>query len=272
MCLGHRDSDFESDEPQSAGDNVWGSMDGVGHEETEDGQFAGADEEVSTTREDIQLTLGMATQCLRALFRVGTLVRRVTPRDCFQRALQRSQSSFPAQFDTNYVLQKYPKLDSRDKQWLAARLGVANTKRRQFIKYSRDNAEPGFTEDLFVAKEEVSSKATTFDLPSAWYPSIELPGSTDREDDTISLMTASTTFDTEKSLKLPGLADLAPDDQSFECPICFTLQSFQTEKAWKYVPLQALGHGDLPIQPRFEMLNRRQGSCVPRPQSICMHC
>ncbi|KAM0258708.1 hypothetical protein ACHAQJ_003717 [Trichoderma viride] len=39
--------------------------------------------------------------------------------------------------------------------------------------------------------------------------------------------------DSSSNLTLPRLADVAPTLEPFECPICFTLQSFQREKSWR---------------------------------------
>ncbi|OTA55113.1 hypothetical protein K449DRAFT_338029, partial [Hypoxylon sp. EC38] len=171
-----------------------------------------------------------------------------SPRDRFQRALQHSESAFPAWFDVDYVRHKYPKLCRPNTQELAERLGSANAKRRQYIKYCRDHktrlgrvtdespAIPGGDleddlEDRTTAK--LSSKATTMlPLGSSELANLEL--NVADEEDAISYSTASTTFESTMSLALPSLGELSPDSQPFECPICFTLQSFRREKAWKY--------------------------------------
>ncbi|KAK7731898.1 hypothetical protein SLS63_005195 [Diaporthe eres] len=80
-----------------------------------------------------------------------------------------------------------------------------------------------------------SSKATTFAVPENLPPSEFLNLPVEAEDDSVSLVSASTAFNNDTSLRLPSLADLGPDGDYFECPICFTLQSFRMEKSWKYV-------------------------------------
>lgn len=203
--------------------------------------------------EQVTLLIDMMNECMKALFRIGILVRREATHDRFQRALQRSRFTFPELFDTNYVEQKHPKLRSRAGRGLAMRLGSANAKRRQFIKYGRDHRtrldvdldvhqenepEPQTTTlsiDLEARTEKLSSKATTFVKPGEHWNSDFLAPPTEDEDDSASLLTASTTFDdSKKSLKLVKLADLGPEGKHFECPLCFTLQSFRTEKAWRY--------------------------------------
>lgn len=199
--------------------------------------------EYTSKEEEAGSMLRMVSECLRALFRIGILVRKATPRDRFEIALQRSEYAFSAQFDINYVQERYPKLASKDSAWLASRLGCANSKRRQFINYVRDHRAKLDVEDSKVVAKTVmdaatvreSSKATTFVAPRDLSTSGFLQPSLDIEDDSLSLVSASTAFDNETSLRLPSLADLGPDGEYFECPICCTLQSFRSEKAWKYV-------------------------------------
>ncbi|KAG8162228.1 hypothetical protein KVR01_007993 [Diaporthe batatas] len=200
-------------------------------------------EEYTSKEEEADYILRMVSECLRALFRIGILVRKATPRDRFELALQRSEYAFSAQFDINYVRERYPKLASEDSDWLVSRLGFANSKRRQFINYARDHRAKLEVEDPTTVTNIVmdattvreSSKATTFVVPRDLSTSDFLQSSLDTsiEDDLTSLVSASTAFDHEASLRLPSLADMGPDGEYFECPICFTLQSFRTEKAWK---------------------------------------
>lgn len=192
-----------------------------------------------TSKEKASLILDMVSQCIKALFRIGILVRKASPRDRFERALQQSDFSFPAQFDTDYVEERYPKLRFKDMGFLASRLGGANAKRRQFIHYVRDHkARLEAAQDVhtmaYAITEKQSSKATTFVIPGDLSTFDRLdPSSLEKEDDLVSLVSASTAFDNERSLKLPSLAELSPDGEPFECPICFTLQSFRKEKSWK---------------------------------------
>lgn len=221
---------------------------------TPDDQIAEDDEGELSKDEQVTLLIDMMNECMKALFRIGVLVRREGTYDRFQRALQRSRFSFPEQFDTDYVEQKYPKLRSRARRGLATRLGRANAKRRQVIKYGRDHrtrlemdvdfrqeiepeVEATPSVNLEAPTEKLSSKATTFVMPAEHWNSSQgfLEAPIEDEDDSGSLLTASTTFDSERSLKLVSLADIGPEGEHFECPLCFTLQCFRTERAWRYV-------------------------------------
>lgn len=171
------------------------------------------------------MIIEVISQSISSLFRIGMLVRKSTPRDRFKRALQ-ADVAFPAFFDIDYVRHKHPKIKE---DWLSARLGGGIAKRRQFIKYCRDHRsrlgadEVEDTDVDATRTEALSSKATTF-VPHH---------GEEADDDAVSMVSASTATESLSALKLPALADISKDDQPFECPICFTLQSFQTERSWR---------------------------------------
>lgn len=140
----------------------------------------------------------------------------------------------PDQFDYNHVIAKYPCLETDNGRQLARRVAQANVRRRQFIQYSRDHTVHLSTEtrpsvDNDGATELVSSKANTL------APGMDLcaHSAEDVDDDLDSLMTASTTFDTDRNLRLPLLNSLSPNGEAFQCPICSTISQFDREKAWK---------------------------------------
>jgi len=193
------------------------------------------DEHTRLGQDEATVTLEVVSECIKSLFRTGILVRKSAPRDRFKRALQIPDLAFPAFYDIDYVKQKHPKASP---EWLSNRLGGAIAKRRQFIKYCRDHrtrlgAEDAANEGLEVlatATERLSSKATTFAANKAQQTEAT---EKDDEDAAVSMWSASTTADTLSTLKLPRLADLSPSREAFECPICFTLQSFKHERSWQ---------------------------------------
>jgi hypothetical protein len=205
------------------------------HGDSDDDEEACAEE---VPEDEAHMILEVISECLRSLFRIAVLVRQASPRDRFKRALQHSELAFPDVFDITHVEHKHVKLTQHDSRWLAKRLGSAVAKRRQFIKYCRDHKSRLGVDhaELSVGvgnqTEIQSSKATEF--IKADYVNLEsLQVQVEETDDALSLMTALTTFDSGALLKLPRLADLSPDGQEFECPICFTLQRFLRDKAWK---------------------------------------
>ncbi|KAL8382715.1 hypothetical protein RB595_006483 [Gaeumannomyces hyphopodioides] len=184
---------------------------------------------------------------LEFLFRLAMLVRKAGPRDRFKHALQASETTFPDDFDINYLREKYPKLRQPEFGWILKRLGGANAKRRQFMKYCRDHnrrlsAEPSreaaATEERVVPTptELLSSKATTF-APQALAATVALQTSDavddEPDEDIVSQLSASTTTNALSALRLPSLEDLSPDGKPIECPICHTIQKFRHDRAWR---------------------------------------
>ncbi|PON26770.1 hypothetical protein TGAM01_v204271 [Trichoderma gamsii] len=167
---------------------------------------------------------------MNSLFRLSMLIRKLSPRDRFKQALLASDLPFSDSHDIDYVRNKYSKLANSP---LSMRLGSGIAKRRNFIKYCRDHrSRLGMDEaNIYDATdtELLSSKATTFAPLPAFNSSLQ----EEEEDDNFSLASASTMATSISNLKLPTLADLAPTDQPFECPICFTIQAFRSENSWK---------------------------------------
>lgn len=194
------------------------------------------------------MLLTIISSCITSLFRTGILIRKARTTDRFNSALQKSIATFHPEFDIDYVREKYPKLKGRGEatSGLSERLGKAMSKRRQFIKYSRDHqARLAYEElveapeDLLTRTEQLSSQATSLHPDRLPAPSL-LPTTINEEDneveeDLVSMMSASTFSGPASILKLPTLEKLSPNGDAFECPICFTLQSFRREKAWRWV-------------------------------------
>lgn len=206
------------------------------HEDSDsDGEHSNADD---APDDEAEMILEVIAECLRSLFRIAVLVRQASPQDRFRRAMQHAELAFPDSFDIEHVEQKHPKIAHRQEaRWLAQRLGSAIAKRRQFIKYCRDHkarlgADNEIERGLDSRTELLSSKATMF-LKERYLDAELLSANAEEVDDAVSLMTATTTFDADNLLRLPRLVDLSLDGQPFECPICFTLQKFVHEKAWK---------------------------------------
>ncbi|KAK3363768.1 hypothetical protein B0T25DRAFT_53590 [Lasiosphaeria hispida] len=192
--------------------------------------------------DEFHMIVKVIAECINSLFRIGILIRRATPRDRFKRALEASNAVFPDGFDIEHVRQKHRKIGD---SWLWKRLGSAMAKRRQFISYCRDHHARLGTEENVESNDGTttklsSSKATTFDPQHNLVVSPQEEADDLVDNDMMSLGTASTTLDSLSILKLPPLSSLSKDQQPFECPICFTLQSFKSEKSWRLHAFQDL--------------------------------
>lgn len=201
-----------------------------------------ADDDGQGPPDEATMLLEIITESVSSLFRIAILVRKAGPDDRFSRALKMSKTAFPESFDINHAREKYPKLRLRNAGLLVSRVGSAISKRRQFIKYSRDHRyRLGHDEVEDVpeptATELLSSKASTFRpemVPqgAAFSDALGQQQEEEEEEDAFS-MTASTVSDPSAQVELPKLSDLSEDGRPFECPICFTLQCFQGERAWR---------------------------------------
>jgi len=214
--------------------------------------------------------LDVILHCIRGLLRLSFLIRKATPRDRWNRALQVSKERFDDQFDIRHVSEKFPKLNRPDNAWLKVRLGRAITQRRQFIRYCREHKdhlsgeevdpysttleerlevpEPGNEEaainsmaksEALTTKQEptvteVSTKAST--LQVAKLEVIRADGNDCDDDDgtsTVSSAVSSADPTDEGVLRLPSLQDVSHGQVEFECPFCFTIQSIKRERKWR---------------------------------------
>ncbi len=89
-------------------------------------------------------------------------------------------------------------------------------------------------EVLATATQRVSSKASTFmPQPDTTWLNIDDSLRVEPEDDSVTTLTVSTISDSTSDFQLPRLSDLCQNLEPFECPICFTLQSFKYERSWR---------------------------------------
>jgi hypothetical protein len=201
-------------------------------EDSEEDDFGLGVDMADANANNTEVLFDVISKCIQFLFRIGILIRVTGPVDRFQRAIKKSDP-VPAWAYINHVRDKHSKLDRDGVEWLIHRLGNANAKRKQYMEYCRGHRSR-LDADAHVrdgATEVLSSKATTFAADKVESLGLNYEG----DDDAVTNMSASTTFDSENALQLPRLADLSPNEEPFECPICATLQVFQSEKAWRSV-------------------------------------
>jgi hypothetical protein len=217
---------------------------------------------------EAQDILGAAMECVRSLLQLSILIRKATPRNRWDRALQKPKTDrLDDQFDIRHVGDKFPKLNRPEYDWLKVRLGRAITQRRQFIRYSRDHkSQMSSWEDERQKQSPVPELTHHFALPSA----DEAPGTAgvvdamtlrppitegstkastlqvaaldaikiDEDDDeasAISSVVSSLDFidGGEDILHLPTLSAVNHGRDEFECPLCFTIQNFRQQRRWK---------------------------------------
>ncbi|KAH7393830.1 hypothetical protein DE146DRAFT_107911 [Phaeosphaeria sp. MPI-PUGE-AT-0046c] len=204
--------------------------------------------------------------CVTRLFRVTSLVRQAGPTDPFAKALSRGRYHFSDQYDIGHVGEKFPKLATTGNAWLRTRLGRAITQRRRYLRYIDDHhkklegkhqddrlpqaitQEPQYLQELrpIVATQPDSSSrpSTFFTKASSLVPGRITSQMLIAEDDsdagsvarsytTISRSVAGD-LDSSAISRIPKLDDLRTDSKKeFECPFCYQVKKFKSERAWK---------------------------------------
>ena len=197
-----------------------------------------------------------------SLFRTSIFIRKLAPKDKRQRAS--GTKGFDNLADVMYVQDKYPLVASTNAA-LAARLGEANARRRQYLKCCRDHndrlsgqgtaslvndnaqeqapqihsapqlAEPGgeVTKSVLSGQTKASllaeTKATEF-IPQQ-LEDTGLFAHLDTQSTRSVISFATTVADTsEDSLAFPPLPSEAEHNDTFLCPYCFTSHRLPARK------------------------------------------
>ncbi|KAF2737056.1 hypothetical protein EJ04DRAFT_431748, partial [Polyplosphaeria fusca] len=202
-----------------------------------------------------------AKSTIASLFRIAMIIRKTAPRDRFARALSSKSEKFDASFDIAHVRQKFPLLQSPEKHWLAERLGGAITQRREYLRYVRDHRDKlsKAPEDLWQPQDlqqhsnwavasqlDAKSQAATTHLTtptSTLLPTAastmylaEIPMLEKDVPDDISQTSYAVSLgneNDESQLVFPALSVVAHGQNSFECPLCWTIQDIRTESSWR---------------------------------------
>lgn len=234
------------------------------YEEPEDGDELSGEanvmiEEVS----EIQELFETCQDCISCIFRLSVAIRKATNRDRYASSFRKREDPFDALFDINHVGQKFPKV--HEVPWLETRLGRAITRRREFIRYSREHSgrlasgkqrfeqeqfeEPKVTRTLYQDESSPhqpstelasksglstlgSTKATTLDVAQLKTPIAVV----DEEPIETSYATTEITAENEGDLRVPEMSDVGNGGGEFECPYCRTIQCYRGKgkrKQWK---------------------------------------
>lgn len=188
------------------------------------------------------------------------MVRNATPRDRYAKAAT-APNPFSDQFDIAHVTQKFPKL----KNWLRDRLGKAITHRRQYLRYCEEHhnalkkqliAEAPIyvstTNTMIQAQHQiprvapiaysgshlgVSESADTLPLTKAsTLVASHLEKAEDPSDGLTQTSYATSVADEDDGsgkLRVIPIQEVSRGSTAFECPHCWGIQNFKTQKAWK---------------------------------------
>lgn len=198
---------------------------------------------------------------ITGLFKLSIILRNATPVDRYAKAA--SNGAYDSHFDIDYVWHKYPYLRRTDStnEWLIERLGKANTRRREYLKYRETHRKRLAFVPAASKLEEISERYPDQHAPPASHiddsarsgfksdmsPSI-LASTTasayveriHQEDYEIQSMTSfalSLGREEEGKLSIPPRPKGSENERPFECPYCCTIQVVKGERAWRWGPL-----------------------------------
>ena len=221
-------------------------------------------DDVEESLSEIQEIFQVIPETISNLFRLSIVIQNATPRDRFSKALASRRDPFDDSFDVAHVGAKFPRLDTKQSEWLKRRLGAAITQRRHFLRYTREHREkkakhedersvepnpsirpalespPEGPRQALTESQSVFSgpKATSTLAPTAASTLIiaKLDEAEQMSDTGMSKTSFATSVDDGSeahALAIPALDDLAKAGNTFECPLCWTFQSFKTQRAWR---------------------------------------
>ena len=208
---------------------------------------------------------------ITCIFRLSVAIRKATNRDKYETSARRREDPYDELFDIAHVGHKFPKVHD-EQPWLEARLGRAITRRREFLRYSREHGQRlgrgvvRFEESQIpqvdlrrpsLQGENVnplptvadapdqrestmgSTKATTLDAALLNAVQQEPSEATvDSEASESSYATTEITAENEGELRVPPLPENGGNGREFDCPYCWITQSFKgkakhARKHWK---------------------------------------
>lgn len=198
---------------------------------------------------------------ISGLFRLAMIIRKSSPRNRFEKALS-GRHTFEESFDVAHVGHKFPKLDQERNSWLRNRLGKAITQRRRYLQYAREHrqklergselhwrptentlkptglplrdanllrSEADRTENTTRPSTLAPTTASTVLLPNEPIHDVDFQDDQSQTSYALSLGDGSD----ESQLQLPSLVEISKGSTAFECPFCWTIQSFRKESAWR---------------------------------------
>lgn len=195
------------------------------------------------------------------LFKISMLADESPKGDAYARAEASSSAKFDDKFDVMHV-KEYVKArggSGTSEQWLLNRLGHAITRRREFVRYRRENSEriaaapymPYPTDSKHLdrkVRRYLPEGPALFPLatPSSTsgpvglhrsaadtIPSVITPESAYVKTDALTIATSGSFSQAPGDMGIPNLSEYARPDMPFECPYCGEMQQFGGNRAWR---------------------------------------
>ena len=185
-----------------------------------------SDDDYDTGEELTQLHSNIVT-VISCLFQMSMLVRKPARHDFYTLPQSQEVLAFKP-FDQAHVKEKYPEADER----LLARLGLAITLRRQYLRY-RERHHAKLKQGLEIGTE--GSVAPTIMLSDTVVTGVE-PWHIDFQDAETVSEKSQTSYASSMLASGPLIIPAPPKESSggapFECPYCFVVISVDRTSAW----------------------------------------
>ena len=236
----------------------------------EQGSLEDEEEELS----DFEHSVLDITHIITCLYKLSIVIQNPAPKERLHK-IARINVSYFEDWDIKHIKEKFcqePQGDFRVANYLSERLGKANTKRRQLLRYYEahhqkiakhiDDPSPskivhgptsiptpatttvGSTtvpEDISKDLERRTSLYTTTTDSQTTVPTIKVqlyPAIEDAQgEDRLSQTSYATSTNNRMRIRVPPPPDEieAFDSMPFECPYCFTITTVKGRQDWKYV-------------------------------------
>ena len=140
---------------------------------------------------------------------------------------------------------KLPYLQSSGAEWLAERLGKANTRRREFLNYCQNHRKKlayvapdapdidDSSQSIFTVHTAPTSSTTAsafLERCGFQQPDLE---NVDFETQSFTSYSTSIANKTKDKLRIPPQPKESLDEKPFECPYCYTIQVVKGVRAWR---------------------------------------
>lgn len=244
--------------------NRTGSVDDVVSESralnNADNDAASLSSDQSQPVSELDELLKSCTDTVTGLFRSSVLIRSATTRDRYAKATAAQGKPFDPHFDIGHVEHKFPRLNQAD--WLKKRLGIANTQRRQYLRYCREHRQRMTTEKSSIDVDEgaqdirmttMKDHQKSIGKTSKSYTSSKPPSAlavtnastldvgalhrleevSDEAQSQTSYATSLGVDENSDCLRVPTIPENARSGLPFECPYCWTIQTFTNSRKWK---------------------------------------
>jgi hypothetical protein len=211
----------------------------------------------SEPNSELQELFAAAADSITSLFELSMVLRNATPHDRYAKAA--SIGTYDSHFDIDYIWHKfgpYARPSLTNSEWLVERLGRANTRRREYLKYCEKHRDrlayiplgPKLDETRKLSEIRqnlvpVNADATrsVFSSPSILAPTTastyieKLTAPIAEEFETQSMTSYATSVENteEGNLNIPPRPRESESEKPFECPYCYTIQVAKNDRAWR---------------------------------------